>query len=319
MIAAKEDGPMDVRRLRYFCRVLESGSMSRAATSLNVAQPALSKSIQALEQELETELLQRTSKGTVATEAGERLYEHAQIIFTQIDRAKVEIRESMARPTGHVVVGMPHSIISRLGMPLLKEVTRRFPSIRIELAQEHSHVLAARLRSGRIDIAVSAAQRLSSELTSTPLLVEELFLVTPRDGKGNDGSAISFAEASRLSYILPSLSNGLRATVESQFKARSLPLEVKYEIDAIGLIPQCVEAGLGATILPGGCIDVTIGGKLTARRFEESGCHRTLVITHSADAPPTPASDAIVRIIVELTHELVRDQGWPGAKLIGTE
>jgi DNA-binding transcriptional LysR family regulator len=310
---------MDVRRLRYFCRVVESGSMSRAATSLNVAQPALSKSIQTLEQELETELFQRTSKGTVPTEAGERLYEHAQIIFTQIDRAKVEIRESTARPTGHVVVGMPHSIISRLGMPLLKEVTRRFPSIRIELAQEHSHVLAARLRSGRIDIAVSAAQRPSSELTSTPLLIEELFLVTPRDGKGNNGSAISFAEASRLSYILPSLSNGLRATVESQFRARSLPLDVKYEIDAIGLIPQCVEAGLGATILPGGCIDFAMEGKLTAWRFEENGCHRTLVITHSADATPTPASSAIIRMIVELTHKLVRDQGWPGAKLIATE
>ena len=64
---------MDVRRLRYFCRVVESGSMSRAATSLNVAQPALSKSIQTLEQELETELFQRTSKGKVPTEAGERL------------------------------------------------------------------------------------------------------------------------------------------------------------------------------------------------------------------------------------------------------
>lgn len=310
---------MDMRRLRYFCRVLESGSMSRAALSLNVAQPALSKAIQCLEQDLGTQLLQRTSKGAVATEAGERLYEHAQIIFTQIDRAKADIRESAIRPTGHVVVGMPYSIISKLGMPLLKAVTQRYPSIQIELAQQHSHMLATPLRSGRIDMAVLATQRRSSELTVSPFLVEELFLLAPRDRLEGDSQTIGFLEASRLSYVLPSLSNGLRAAAESQFKARSLPLEVLYEIDSISLIPQCVEAGLGAAILPGGCIDGAIMKRLAVRRFEEGGCHRTLVISRPASPAPTPACAAVMRLVMELTQNLVQSGRWPGARLIGTE
>lgn len=306
---------MDLRKLRYFCRVVEAGSMSRAAASLNVAQPALSKSIQALEAEMETGLLQRTSKGACPTEAGERLYEHAQIIFTQIDRARAEVRRTTQRPSGHVIVGMPHSVTQRLGMPLLKAATARYPLIRMEIAQDQSHILPARLRSGRVDFAVSAAQRPSAEITAAPLLVEELFLVMPADPTLPARASISFEDAARLSYVLPSLSNGLRTTAESLFKARSLPLNVRYEVDAIALIPECVRAGLGATILPGGCIGPEMAARMLVVPFTES-CHRTLVVSQPASQAPTPAASAIIGLARDVTRELVADNAWLGAKLV---
>jgi DNA-binding transcriptional LysR family regulator len=305
---------MDLRKLRYFCRVIESGSMSRAAASLNVAQPALSKSIQGLEQDLETELLQRTSKGAVATEAGERLYEHAQIVFNQIARARSDVTKSNDRPSGHVVIGMPHSIISKIAMPILREVTERHPLIRVEITQDHSHVLAARLRSGRVDVAIMAAQRQAMEISSLPILVEELFLLCPPPTDPAAKQSMTFRQASRLNYVLPSLGNGLRTSAESHFKARSLPLNVRFEIDAIGLIPECVEAGLGSTILPGGCITERMANRLRVLRFAPTGCHRTLVISQPSDAVTSTATAAIVTLVKDLVRKLVDEDQWLGGR-----
>src|ERR1700677_4407280 len=112
--------PMDFRRLRYFMQIVEAGSISRASRSLNVAQPALSKSIQWLEGEFETPLLQRSTHGVTTTEGGQRLYEHCQILFKQLERARLDVRKSVERPSGHVTVGMPYSIVKVLTVALLE-------------------------------------------------------------------------------------------------------------------------------------------------------------------------------------------------------
>jgi DNA-binding transcriptional LysR family regulator len=308
---------MDLRKLRYFAQIVEAKSMSRAAASLNVAQPALSKSIQSLEQDLETPLLQRSAQGVVTTEAGERLYEHCQILFQQLERAWLEVRKSVEKPSGHVVVGMPYSIVATLAVPLLEATTRLYPGVHLELAQDHSHVLSTQLRSARLDFAVMASPRSSSGLAYQPLLLEELFFVERSQGEGGAPSpAISFADASRREYILPTVGNGLRAFAEGSFRARSLPLDVKHEVDAIPIIPRCVQAGLGATILPGGCLGADARSEhLNLRPFEEGGCHRVIVTCQALAKAPTPAALTIMSLAQQLARDLVTQDRWLGARL----
>src|SRR5689334_11050734 len=234
---------MDLRKLRYFADVVEAKSISKAAESLHVAQPALSKSIASLEVELGAVLLQRSAKGVAMTEAGARLYEHCQIVFKQLDRARLDVRKSVERPSGVVTVGLPHSLMTVLALPMLQLTSARYPDVRLELKQEHTHVLGSNLRGGKLDFSIMANPRSTAGLTCRPLVEEELLFVEPiasRDRR--KGGRVSFLEASHCEFILPSVGNGLRETAEGHFRARSLRLNVRYEVDAIALIVQCVEA-----------------------------------------------------------------------------
>ena len=308
---------MDLRKLRYFAGVVEAKSISRAAESLHVAQPALSKSIQALELDLGTPLLQRSRQGVTTTEAGARLYDHCQILFKQVERARSDIRRSVGAPSGQVVVGMPHSLVSVIALPLLQMMTKRFPEVRLELRQDQSHFLAAEVRANKLDFAVIASPRSRSGLVCQSLLVEELLFITKRnDGTDDSTTSISFEEASRRQFVLPSMGNGLRACAEGHFRARSLPLDVKYEVDAIALITQCVLAGLGASLLPGGCLERDANyARMRVSTFAEGGCHRGIVLCHAEEATISPAAACTMSMVEEIVREMVTEGSWLGARL----
>ncbi|UQD75140.1 hypothetical protein JEY40_11805 [Bradyrhizobium japonicum] len=123
-------------------------------------------------------------------------------------------------------------------------------------------------------------------------------------------------DASAHEFILPSVGNGLRHTAEGHFRARSLPLNVKHEVDAIALITQCVQAGLGVSLLPGGCIRMDAEqGRIRARPFAEGGCHRTIVLCQAAGAALSPAAATVVAVVEEAARELVTGGQWLGARL----
>ena len=310
---------MDLRKLRYFAGVVEARSMSKAADRLHVAQPALSKSLRSLEDEFGTSLLKRSPQGVAATEAGLRLYEHCQILFKQVDRARFDVLRAVEQPSGLVTLGMPHSLMAVLALPLLRAATQRLPDVRMELKQEQSHVLAAAVRSQKLDFAVVAQPRSTAGLVCRTLLEEELYFIEPRQkGRRTLRAPISFAEASKRSFVLPTVGNGLRAYVESQFRARSLSLNVRYEVDAIALISRFVVAGLGVSLLPGGCLQHDpVYHDLHVRPFSESSCRRSLVICRSEEGALSPASERLISLIEETAHDLVRDGVWLGARLEG--
>lgn len=307
---------LDLRKLRYFSEVVECRSMSGAAEELHVAQSALSKSIHALEQVLQTELLQRSAHGVTPTEAGNRLYEHCRIIFLQLDRACTEVRESGQKSSTQVTVGMPFSIASVLALPLLRGASKQFPQVRVELVHAHSHELPAHIRSGRVDFAVMARSRTPSALAVKALILEELFYVDYESGSTSPSkSPVSFDEAARRSYVLPPVGNGLRSAAEGYFRTHSLQLEVAQEIDEVALIPRCVEAGLGASILPGGYLQRDQYYKNFVVRPFEGGCDRVLALVHSVKGI-TSAAGALMSLLQQLTSELIAKSQWLGARQI---
>lgn len=305
---------MDFRKLRYFVEVVDAGSLTGAASQLHVAQPALSKSIHALESELGTALLQRSGHGVSATEAGMRLYQHCQIILRDVDRARLEVRKAGEAPHTRVSIGMPLSIAAVLGVPLLREVSGQFPELNIELMQAHSHQIGTELRSGRLDLAVMARPRMQSGLCLQAAVVEELYFVGKREaGRSGHPHQISFAEAAAQSYILPSIGNGLRTAAESYFRARSLELNVTHEIDAVGILPRCVDAGLGASLLPGGFIQRDpVFEQLDVRAFE-GGCSRLLAICYP-ERGISAAAQAVMSMIERIISDLVMAGEWLGSR-----
>ncbi|WP_048994243.1 LysR family transcriptional regulator [Klebsiella pneumoniae] len=143
---------MDLKRIKYFCKVIEHGSISEAARQLNMAQPPLSKRIQELEDELGVLLLVRSSNGVEITAAGNYFYHRACQIFHQLEDATRETIKIAQRENAFIRIGLTHLFQSYF-QPLILELYRRNPSIELRITVSDSSNLEAFLHDGLIDVA----------------------------------------------------------------------------------------------------------------------------------------------------------------------
>lgn len=305
---------MNLRHLRYFARIVELGSISQAATDLGVAQPALSKSIMALEHTFGARLIDRSSRGVTATEAGRRLYDHCQIVFSQLARALGEVAESGNTPAGLVNIGMPNSIANVLLVRLLRAASETLPKVRLQVFQEPRLSLPDRIQSGRIDFGLIVYPSSSAGLRQMPLLTEELVFVSYPELKLGPGP-ISPNAIARIPLIMPTRENRLRLFVESLFLVHSLALDVRFEVDAIGHFVDCVEAGLGATILPSSSILPMLATRRVRVHSIADPAFRRTVSFASADTRPMGLAVAQSAALLRDTIKAVVAAGeWPGAR-----
>ncbi|MFV0261489.1 MAG: LysR substrate-binding domain-containing protein [Kluyvera sp.] len=143
---------MDLKRLRYFCRVVEQGSISQAAKVLNMAQPPLSKRIQELEDELQTALFLRSGNRIEPTEAGFFLYRKACEILRQVEDTARETMEIAQKDRLQFRFGMSHLFQSYF-KPLLLALYQRYPEIEVNISVTDSSHLEMMLNEGAIDLA----------------------------------------------------------------------------------------------------------------------------------------------------------------------
>ena len=114
---------MNLRRLKYFVKIVDIGSLTQAAEVLHIAQPALSQQVATLEGEMDQQLLIRTKRGVTPTEAGKILYTHARTILRQCEQAQLAVNNVGQTLGGHVSIGLaPGTAASSITMPLLQAV-----------------------------------------------------------------------------------------------------------------------------------------------------------------------------------------------------
>ncbi len=171
---------MELRQLRYFLKVADLGSISKAAGQLFIAQSAVSQQVAALEHSLHAKLFVRRTSGVVLTEAGRMLYRHAQTICRQVQSAEDDVTTASGSPTGTVSVGLPTAVLHTLGMPLLCAVLARHPGISLRVMDGVSALLQEFALNGRLDMAVLFLSESAKGLEVLPLLDEELhYVVSP--------------------------------------------------------------------------------------------------------------------------------------------
>ena len=146
---------MDLRQLEYFVRVAELGGFSRAATALDVAQPALSRQVRLLEVELRQNLLTRNGRGAVPTEAGQLLLEHARGILHQVERARDELARMRGGLAGRVALGLPPSVARALAVPLMHAFRQQLPEARLAIIEALSTSMQEQIGTGRLDLPCS--------------------------------------------------------------------------------------------------------------------------------------------------------------------
>ncbi|WP_310567096.1 LysR family transcriptional regulator, partial [Hydrogenophaga sp.] len=200
---------MELRQLKYFLAIADSGSFSAAAERVFVAQSALSHQMAQLEGELGVALFLRTRRGVALTEAGQRFYPHAVSILRQTDEAAQAARSGGGTPSGKVVFGLPHSVSSALALPLLRAVRQALPQVQLELTEELTGNLTPQLRAGQIQLAVLFDDGTLSEFSWTPMLRERLCLIGPPQGTARRAASVTLRRALAQPLILPAQPHGV--------------------------------------------------------------------------------------------------------------
>jgi LysR family nitrogen assimilation transcriptional regulator len=250
---AKAKATVDLRRLRSFVKVVDLGSITRAADVLHVAQPALSQQILSIERLFGQPLLVRGKSGVTPTKAGRIAYRHAQVMLRQLEQARSEVRKAGDGLQGRVTVGVvPYSSASGLVLALMQEVADRYPQILLHIHENFEGVLAEELLQGRMDMAFLYELSARPGLLYSPLNTEPLCIVAARGtapalAPGQPVDPVALAD---FPLLLPSRIHAIRQMVEAYFEANQVKPRVLAEIESLETLGAAVREGLGGAILP---------------------------------------------------------------------
>lgn len=305
---------MDLRQLRYFVQVVESGSFSRAADVLHVAQPALSQHVKRMEDELGVALLHRNPQGVQPTEAGSRLHAEGRQILSGFSELPDRVRGAQTLPRGDVRVGLPGTVSELLAVPLIEAVRQNYPDVRIRIIEAMSGYIFDWLRRGEVDLAMLYAIADPRGLAFHLGLSEEICLFA-RAGQpapaGMGKQAVRLADVDGLPLIAPGKGHGLRELIDTAAAASGIALRPEIEIDSYSQIKRLVESGAGYGILPRMAIDREAEeGRFRIWRFDRPAMTRKVYLAYSTERPLTLAQRAVGQLSWDILRGLVRERAW---------
>lgn len=305
---------MELRQLRYFVTIADLGSMSRASQALYVAQPALSKQVAKLEEDLGQPLLIRGSAGVRMTEQGEIFYLHAQRVLRMIEGIRIAVGAVETNPAGTVCIGLPQSTAAQYALPLIEESRRRYPAIRLEIFDEISSHIARCVDSGRLDFGIVVNDEDGAPLDTLPLVDEELFLISGRDQTPGLPS-ISAAELAALPLLVPGPGpgQGSRALLDKFLADQGAPaLQQPVVVNSANIMRCAMLAGVAHAILPRGSVVEELAAGACAATPLHPKLSRRMYLCKSRNCSLSLAGRAVYDLLVAMVCERVADGRWQG-------
>ncbi len=296
----QEGTALDFRALNYFAKIAELGSITRAAQHLNVAQPALSRQVRQLEDELGAQLLIRESRGIHLTDQGRELFEHAKTILREVQRAKDEVRGSAGSPGGTCALGLVPTICPRVAPDLVSIIRSDYPRIDLTISEAYSQPLMDWLDEGRLDLAVLTEPAPTRRMIIEHLVSEEMMFVTVRGSR--KAGPISLDELATTPLVM---SQGIRTIIDNLLGHKGPLVTVMLELNSIETIRLMVRQGIATTILPRSILyEEARSGEVTLHPIGPKGIFRRLALGYSRTRRLSRSSqiikDAVMKIVADL-------------------
>lgn len=309
---------MDIKQLRALLAVAETGSVTRAAETLHIVQPAVSRHLKLLEEDIGTALFDRGRYGMELTEAGEILVEYARRALQELDRARTEIQPSDAQVSGVATIGLLPSTSSLLAGPLVSAVKARYPAIRLRIAVGYAGHLQKWLESGEVDTALLYNPKTTPTIQAQVLLEESLFVVGPPSSELKPTHPVPFSELSQWSMILTSAPHGIRSLLELACRDAGVTLNVAAETNSMDVQKTLVACGHGFTVLPAIAVneDVT-RGLLRAAPLCNPELQRRIALALPNTRRMAIAVRCATALLVEEIKIAVERGDWPSARWLG--
>lgn len=238
---------MEIDHLKIFLTVVECGSFSTAALKLDVSQPAVSRAIAALEDELGVSLLARGRFGARLTQMGKRVLVHAQTIVMERDSIEAEINLEKGLDGGRVRIASFRSAATHLLPPMIARFSRRFPSVEVSLIEHDPNGVEQALRTSLVDIGLVPLPR-SEEFETWEIACDEFVVLLPPTTTPIP-DRLTWGFLSTYSFILYNYAECTTA-VRNHWAQWGQSLPVAYEVKEDSTIVSMVSQGLGAAILP---------------------------------------------------------------------
>ncbi len=303
---------MDLKQLKTFIAVAESGSLSRASDRLHIVQPALSRHIKLLEQEVGVSLFSRHVRGMELTEEGKIFFDRVSGLVRQIEVSVHDLQSMHAEVKGSVVLGMTPSINTILAVRLLKRAFDEVPGITIRTIEGSSSHLLDWLHRGDVDIALLYQPSTELHLHTTELLSEEMVLASPPGMLKDDRKTIGLSDVVKLPLTITAHPDMYRVVIDNALKKQGLTLEKVYEVGSFWIMRELVTSGFCHTILPVSSIhSETKSGSIEVRRITSPKLKRTIVLGSSNDRPNTRATATISDLVRSEIGSMVASNEWP--------
>lgn len=309
---------MELKQLRAFLTVAETGNVTRAAEALHIVQPAVSRQLMQLEEDLGVELFRRERHGMVLTDAGEELVGYARRALLELERARAQIGAANGEVAGVVTVGLLPSTIDVLAQPLVEAVSARFPNIQLRVSMGYAGTMLKWLASGEVDVALLYGAEGNPDVLRTPLVEEPLWVIGPPDAQLHRKRAVPLRELAKHPVVLPSAPHGLRTLIEHACAVEKVQLDVRVESNALSVQRRLVMAGMGWTVLPPIAVaDDLTAGRLSGKELASPTIKRKVVLGSSAQRPLPRQGKAVMETLLGVARTAVEQGDWLEATWLG--
>lgn len=288
---------MELRHLRYFEAVARHSHVTRAAAEIRIAQPALSKQISQLEQELGVALFDRVGRSLRLTEAGEALLPHARAVMAQVEAAKAEMAERVGLRRGRATVGTPPTVGAQLLPAALAAFNGRYPGIELRLHEAGVQTLLDLLETGLTDVAIVTLPVEDEHLTVVPLFTEEMMVAVWRGHPLAERETVEIGELAHAPWVLSPENYELREAMLKACQRAGFTPRVVLDGGETDTLMRFVAAGIGVALAPR--LAVQGASDLVALRVSDQQLRRTLGLVWRGDRVASPAARALREFLVE--------------------
>lgn len=233
---------------RIFYEVADCGNISRAASQLYISQPAISKSIQKLEEQLEVKLFIRSSKGVVLTPEGQMLYETVQEAFASLDSGIERLRQRVSMGMGSLRIGVSSTLCRHTLLPYLTEFTRREPNISLSITTTSSRETLELIEAHKVDVGLVGKPERMDDVTFEPeTTIQDCFVASPDylkrlgQGRGKEDQILSHA-----TLMMLNAENMTRLYIDDFLHRNHIRIRETLDISDMDLLISFARLGIGA-------------------------------------------------------------------------
>lgn len=307
---------MDFRQLKAFLTVAETGNVTRAAEVLHLVQPAISRQIRLLEEDVGSALFERARHGMVLTDAGKTLVDFARRAMLELERARAELSSRGSEsPSGLVTIGLLPSTIDVLSNALVSAIALAYPGIRVRIAMGYAGTLLRWLEDGEVDTALLYGSERSDAVQTQALLQESLWVVAPGSAGLRPDRPVCLARLSEYKLVLPSAPHGIRTLVDHACAVAGVSLDIRAETNALSVQRALVLGGHGWTLLPPIAVAQDLkDGRLSGAPLAEPAISRTISLGLPVNRPTSRSVRCTVDVIVQRVEAAITDGSWPQAR-----
>jgi DNA-binding transcriptional LysR family regulator len=289
---------MHIETLKVFCDIVESGSVSYAASQNFVTQSAVSQQVRSLEDKYECRLLERARAGVKPTPAGQILYTSSKEIVRRFIELENRLREIGSVVAGAIRVGTVYSVGLHELPPYLSEFLRTYPQVNVHLEYLRSNKIYDDLVEGKIDLGVVAYPAKRRQIMTVAFRHDELVLVVPPEDALAKLTKVSVGQLIGQRFVGYERDIATRKASDRILREHGVKPHYTMEFDNIETIKRAVEIGQGIAIVPRSTVELeTARGSLKMLEFNEGPFTRPLAIIYKRGRELSPAVNKFIDVL----------------------